>query len=148
MKNNINAALKAKENKTLDMQVRYSEGVMSRRQWLKMQMVKGATVNEGTKNKAQYNRTKFNRMASTWEQDEYLKKCSEKIICYELHLPGERAFWEITKTEYDYFKDLQLSDDINTQKNELSEKMEAGIATDAEIDEAMQKEFEFAAKYF
>lgn len=45
-------------------------------------------------------------------------------------------------------QELELEMDINTQKNELSEKMEAGIATDAEIDEAMQKEFEFAAKYF
>ena len=45
-------------------------------------------------------------------------------------------------------KELELEEDINTQKNELSEKIEAGIATDAEIDKAMQKEFEFAAKYF
>lgn len=145
---NINAALKAKENKTLDTQVRYSEGVMSRRQWLKMQMIKGATVSEGTKNKVQYNRTKFNRMTSNQEQEEYLQKCAERVICYELHLPGERAFWEITKTEYEHFKALELEEDISTQKYELSGKIEAGIATDAEIDEAMEREFEFAAKYF
>lgn len=44
--------------------------------------------------------------------------------------------------------ELELEEDINTQKAELSEKIEAGIATDEEINEAMQKEFEFAAKYF
>ena len=38
--------------------------------------------------------------------------------------------------------------DINTQKNELSEKIEAGTATDEEINAAMEKEFEFAKKYF
>jgi len=148
MKNGIQKALLAKQDKTLDILVRYEQGVMTRREWLKMQLVKGATVNEGTKNRVQYNRTKFNRMSSNKEQEEYMEKCNEKIKCYELRLPGRSSFWEITKTEYEAFLALQLEQDIATEKNELSEKMEAGIATDEEIDEAMQKEFEFAAKYF
>jgi len=148
MKNSINAALAAKTDKALNVQVRYSEGIMTRRQWLKMQMVRGATVNEGTKNRIQYNRTKFNRMTNDGEQETYMAKCNEKVICYELHLPNESSFWEITKTEYEHFKSLELESDILTQKMELTYKIEAGTATDAEIDEAMQKEFEFAAKYF
>jgi hypothetical protein len=148
MKNNINAALAAKAENSLNVLVRYSDGIMTRRQWLKMQMVKGATVNEGTKNRIQYNRTKFNRMSNDGEQEAYMAKCNEKVKCWELHIPGESAFWEITKTEYNAFLDLQLEQDINTQKNELSEKIEAGTATDQEIDEAMKSEFEFAAKYF
>jgi len=41
----------------------------------------------------------------------------------------------------------QLIEDINTQKNELSKKIEAGIATDEEIREDEEKEFEFFNKY-
>jgi hypothetical protein len=149
MKQGINKALQAKADKSLDIKMNYSDGgIMTRREWLRRQMIKGATVNEGTKNRIQYNRIKANRMSNHKEQEEYLKKCNEKVKCYELHLPGRSAFWEITKTEYDHFNGLLLEEDINTQKNELSEKIEAGTATDQEIDEAMNKEFEFAAKYF
>ena len=140
-----------KKEATLNKVFRYSEGVMTRRQWLKMMMIKGATVEESTKNRIQFNRQKFNRLpGGIWsnEQGEYEKKCNEITPCYNLRLPNESSFWGITKTEYDHFKTLELEEDINTQKNELSEKMEAGTATDEEINEAMQKEFDFAAKYF
>jgi len=135
-----------KKEALLNKVFRYEEGVMTRREWLKMMQVRGATVEESTKNRIQFNRTKYNRM--TDGQDEYERKCNEKVICYNLKLPNEPAFWEITKTEYEAFLDLQLEEDINTEKNDLSERIEAGIATDKEIDEAMQKEFEYAAKYF
>jgi len=148
MKQNINAALAAKQDKSLNVKVRYEEGIMTRLEWLKMMLAKGATVNEGTKNRIQYNRTKFNRMWSNQDQDEYMKKCNEKVKCYELRIPGQSAFWEITKTEYDRFKALELETDLLTQKMELTHKIEAGIATDEEIREDEQKEFEFAAKYF
>lgn len=151
MKNNINAALAAKAEKILDKKLRYEEGVMTRREWLKMQILKGAFVEESRKNKIQFNRIKFNRMkGGIWsnEQEEYEKKCNEMIPCYKLRLPGESAYFEITKTEFEAFKALELEMDINTQKNELSEKIEAGTATDEEINAAMEKEFEFAKKYF
>jgi hypothetical protein len=151
MKNNINAALQAKKDKSLNIRVRYEEGIMTRREWLKMQLVKGATVEESTKNRIQFDRVKFNRMkGGIWsnEQEEYEKKCNERVKCWELRLPGDSSFWEITKTEYEHFKALQLEEDINTQKAELSEKIEAGTATDAEIEEDMQREYDYAAKYF
>lgn len=148
MKSNINAALLAKQNKSLDIRMNYDEGgIMTRRDWLKMQMVKGGYVEESTKNRIQFNRTKFNRMSYNDDQEAYMKKCNEKVVCYNLHLPGERAFWEITKTEYDYFKDLQLAEDLNTQKMELTHKIEAGTATDEEIEQDEQKDFEFFNKY-
>jgi len=148
MKNNINAALQAKAEKSLNIRVRYDEGIMTRREWLKMQLAKGATVKEGTKNRIDFNRIKFNRMCSYAEQIEYEKKCHEKVICYELRLPGESAYWEITKTEFEAFKALELEADLLTQRMELTHKIEAGTATDEEIREDEQKEFEFAAKYF
>ena len=147
MNNNMSAAIKAKNDKTLNTKVRYEEGIMTRLEWLRMQYIKGATVNEGTKNRLQYNRTKFNRMTSVKEQDEYMAKCNEKVICYELHLPNERAFWEITKTEYDRFKLFELEEDIASQKMELTHKIEAGTATDQEIEEDEQNDFEFFRKY-
>lgn len=45
-------------------------------------------------------------------------------------------------------KELEFEEDIATEKNDLSQRIEAGIATNDEIDTAMKKEFEFAAKYF
>ena len=127
---------------------RYPEGIMSRREWLKMQMIKGAYIVETTKNRIDFNRIKFNRMG--WdEQKEYEKKCEEKIPCYKLYEKTDsNSYFEITKTEFEAFKALELEMDINTQKNELSEKIEAGTATDEEINAAMEKEFEFAKKYF
>ncbi len=137
-----------KKESILNKVFRYPEGIMSRRDWLKTQMIKGAYVLESTKNRIDFDRIKFNRM--NWdEQKEYERKCEEKIPCYKLYEKADsNSFFEITKTEYEAFLALQLEEDINTQKAELSEKIEAGIATDEEINEAMQKEFEFAAKYF
>lgn len=117
MKSNINAALQAKKDKSLNVRVRYDEGIMTRREWLKMQFAKGASVSEGTKNRIQFDRIKFNRMkGGIWsnEQSEYEKKCNEKVICYELRLPGESSYFEITKTEYEAFLALQLEENINT----------------------------------
>ena len=81
------------------------------------------------------------------EQEEYEKKCDEKIACYKLYLPNEDSYWEITKTEHDHFKSMQLAEDINTEKNDLSNKIETGIATEKEIEEDMNKEVE-AINYY
>lgn len=139
MNNNINAALAAKAEKILNKKFRYEEGIMTRREWLNMWRIKGATVEESTKNRIQFDRIKFNRMnGGIWsnEQSEYEKKCNEKIPCYNLRIPNDRSFFEITKTEFEYFNNMALAEDLATEKSQMSE------------DEAMAKEFEFAAKYF
>lgn len=139
-----------KKEAILNKVFRYDEGVMTRREWLNLMRVKGAFVEESTKNRIQFDRVKYNRMGGgIWsnEQEEYEKKCDEKVPCYNLRTPSNSYFFEITKTEYDYFKGLQLAEDINTQKMELTHKIEAGIATEEEIQEDEQRDFEFFHKY-
>ena len=139
-----------KKEAILNKVFRYDEGVMTRREWLNLMRVKGAYVEESTKNRIQFNRIKYNRMkGGIWsnEQEEYEKKCAEIVPCYNLKFPSESSFFEITKTEYDYFKGLELSEDINTQKMELTHKIEAGTATDEEIQEDENRDFEFFHKY-
>lgn len=98
-----------KANATLNIKMRYPEGVMTRREWINLKMDQGATVEESTKNRIEHNRIKFNRMSSRREQDEYEKKCDEKVVCYNLHESGKTSWMEITKTEYDYFQTLKTS---------------------------------------
>ena len=60
----------------------------------------------------------------------------------------KNSFWDITKTEYDYFLNMQLAEDLATDKHDLSNRIEAGIATEQEIADDMAKEFDFFGKYF
>ncbi len=92
---------KAKANAILDTKVRYSEGILTRREWLNLMKSKGARVEESTKPRVMFNRVKYNRLTG-WEQEEYERKTKERVICYNLH-PENGGFFEITKTEYDYF---------------------------------------------
>lgn len=135
-----------KKDATLNKIFRYPEGVMSRREWLNMWRVKGAFVKEEQTPKVQYNRIKFNRLEGK-AQEAYEKSCNEMKTTYRLYI-SDRTSYDITKTEFEYFKNMELAEDINTQKNELNQRIEAGIATEEEENEAMQKEIEFAAKYF
>lgn len=98
------AAIQAKTDKALNTQVRYPEGIMTRREWIKLMHSTGATVKEAFKSKIQYNRTKYNRMTGA-EQEEYERKLQEKTVCYELHL-SNGGFFDILKCEYDLFNSL------------------------------------------
>lgn len=151
-----------KKEATLNKQFRYPEGIMSRRQWLKMMQAKGWQAEERTRrNHAAEDKLKEwlriekmnvplgnSNYPATKHYLEEKKRLEAGIFKTEYVLKLGNSLYDITKTEYEHFKALQLEEDINAQKNELKEKMEAGTATDAEIEEAMQKEFEFAAKYF
>ena len=150
-----------KKEATLNKVFRYEEGVMTRREWLNIMRIKGYRVTERTARNHLaeikleewlYNNRSDISGNMNWpptkryfEQKEILKK---GIFKTEYILIKENSLFEITKTEYEYFNNMELAEDISTQKNELSEKIEAGTATNDEIDEAMNKEFEFAAKYF
>lgn len=121
MQSNLINAQRARQEKILNTLVNYNTVVMTRKEWLKLQCKEGASVRESTKNKLQYNRIKYNRMSSEREQDEYMKKCDEKVVCYELYKDGKTSFWEITKTEYDFFNSLLVEQDgennLATQEN-------------------------------
>jgi hypothetical protein len=145
---NINAAQLVKAEKILNTQVNYAQGgIMTRLKWLKIQLSKGATVNESTKSKIHYNRLKYNRFDNYEAQQEYERKCNERIPCYELHLPNEAAYWEITKTEFDRYRQLELETDLRTQKMELPNKIEAGTATEEEIKADAKEDLQFFSKY-
>ena len=140
-----------KKDATLNKVFRYPEGVMSRREWLRIMQVKGATVKEETKrnytaeDKLQqwvYDNRNDNSGNPNWpatknwlQKKEDWKAGIYKTV-YSLHIPGENSFQDITKTEYEYFNNVALAEDLATEKSQMSE------------DEAMEKEFEFAAKYF
>ena len=80
------------------------------------------------------------------QKKEELKAGIFKTV-YQLHIIGENSFQDITKTEYEAFKALELESDLLTQKMELTHKIEAATATDEEIREDEEKEFEFFRKY-
>jgi len=152
-----------KKESTLNKIFRYPEGVMSRREWLKMWQVKGATVEENNvrnyaaeeKLKDSIDRRKFNipwgnschPETKKWNEDKALLAAGIYKTVYCLREPGGRGSYDITKTEYDYFKGMELAEDINTQKMELPNKIEAGTATPEEIEADELTEMEYFNKY-
>ena len=102
---NISKAQEARAEKSLNVLMRYDEGVMTRKEWIELQKKKGAKVEQSQKNRIDFSRIKFNRMCSYKEQEEYEKKCNEKVPCYKLSL-GDNSFYYITKAEFDYFNIL------------------------------------------
>lgn len=99
----IQIAQQARANQSLDKEVRYPEGIMTKREWIVLKKSQGATVEESTKNRVQFNRTTFNRM--TFGQEEYEKKCAEKVPCYNLN-ETDSSFYHISKAEFDFFNTL------------------------------------------
>lgn len=134
MNNNIKAALAAKAEKTLDKMIRVDGKLFTRREWLNAERINGAKVKDVLDHPFDWNRTKYNRMG--WdEQAAYEKRYNTKVTKYRLYT-DETTFYEITKTEYEYFNNMALAEDLETEKSQLPEN------------ELMAKEFEFAAKYF
>lgn len=150
---------------TLNKKFRYSEGVMTRREWLNMWRIKGATVEEKQvrnypaeeKLKDSIDSRKLSipwgnnchPLTMAWNEDKAKLAAGIYKTVYYLHEPQPSRFcYDITKTEYDYFRNMELAEDKATEANELNYKIEAGTATPEEEEQAMQKEYEFAAKYF
>jgi hypothetical protein len=102
---NINYALLAKVEKSLNVKMLYDEGIFTKKEWIKLKFKQGAIVETANKNRIDFNRIKFNRM-NYKEQEIYEKKCNEKITCYKLKEKNDNCYFEITKTEYDYFNSL------------------------------------------
>ena len=102
----MNNIQEQRESHTLTVKMRYEEGVMTRKEWIELKHSQGWYSNEGTRNRIQFNRTKFNRMSSYKEQEEYEKKCEEKILQYELRHHDINSIFDITKAEFNYFNTL------------------------------------------
>jgi hypothetical protein len=97
-----NAAIQAKNEKTLSTKLNYSGiGILTRKEFLHLTKEQGARVEISQKPLVEYNRIKYNRMTGR-EQDEYERKCNTMVLQYCLY-KGEGGYFEITKTEYDYF---------------------------------------------
>jgi hypothetical protein len=112
-----NQAKKALENKILDTQVNYSEfGVLTRREFLTIANHQCAEVREVMKSKTIFNRTKYNRMNYA-EQQAYEQRLAIKVPCYELQLLGSESYYDITKTEFDYFNSLPSYHQKTIEKN-------------------------------
>lgn len=119
----------------LHKKMNYPEGLMTKQQWLNYWRIRGATVEETQEPKINFSRSKYNKM-NGWEQQEYEKKLKETKIAYRLNIPNSSQFYSITKIEYEYFKNCELAEDLKTEKSTIGDR------------EAMEKEFEFAKKYF
>ena len=150
---------------TLNKKMRYPEGVMTRREWLNMWRIKGATIEENQvrnyaaeeKLKASIDSRKWSipwgndrhPITMAWNEDKAKLAAGIYKTVYYLHEPPpSRSCYDITKTEFDYFRNMELAEDKATEANDLNNRIEAGISTQEEEAEAMAKEFEFAAKYF
>jgi hypothetical protein len=103
-------AQQAKADKALNQLIRHAGVTMTKREFIEYEHRNGAKVEEGTKPAAQWNRTRYNRMDG-WQQAEYEKKLNETKPCYKLYTKATEGnfpsvFFEISKTEYDYFLTL------------------------------------------
>lgn len=127
-----------KAESTLNKVFRYPEGIMSRREWLNLMRVRGCTVEEKTRRnyaaeeKLQqwlYDNRGDNSGNINWPPTKrYHEKKSELAagifkVEYRLNLP-DGCFQDITKTEFEYFRNMELAEDITTQKNELNQRIE------------------------
>lgn len=152
-----------KQNATLNKVFRFEEGIMSRRDWLKIKSTQGWKAEERTRRnyaaeeKLQnwLDREKFNVPLgnSNYPSTKIYLQEKERLINgifkteYALTEVNGSGVYDISKTEFDYFQNMQLSEDINTQKLDVLERIEAGIATDEEIQEDEDKELQFFIKY-
>lgn len=137
----------ARKEFILNKQMNYNGEILTRSAWLKRCFKQGAFIVLSESPKIKFNRLKYNRMNGR-EQEQYEKQCSIMIPCYELHFKNESGFYDITKTEYDYFLNLQLECDMLTEKMEMPYKIEAGTATNKEVHDYMQKDFDFINTYY
>lgn len=105
MNSTIEKAQAVRADNALQKLCRVDGKIMSRADWMKAAKAAGARVEIGEQNRIQFNRTKYNRMSGR-EQEEYERKCNEKIVEYRLYNAGEESWYTISKTEYDYFNSL------------------------------------------
>lgn len=115
----------ARAELTLNKVFRYDEGVMTRREWIRLKIAEGYVATEETRrNYAAEDKLREwlrNNMemrsgntnwppTKKWNDEE--RRLNEGIYKTEYHLgrEGESCYFDITKTEYDYIKTLSNGD--------------------------------------
>ncbi len=102
----MKAAQEARAQKTLNTLMRYEEGVMSRKDWIKLKHRDGNfKVRKEERKKYLFCRRKYNRMNHA-EQEVYEKKLEQTKIQCELYHITENSFYDITEAEYNFFNSL------------------------------------------
>lgn len=94
--------------------VNYPElgGVMTKKEFIERAKAAGWTVEANEMDGYQagkFSRKHFNRLpGGIWNdaQQKYEEKMSIKKMYYSIHIPGQRSYYDITKTEYQYFQSL------------------------------------------
>ena len=80
-------------------------GIVTKQEFMERAKAAGWSVEythtNGYKN-GEFNRTKYNRMAGD-EQVEYEKRMNKVKTVYSIRIPGSRSFYDISKSEYEYF---------------------------------------------
>lgn len=103
----IEKAQEARAAQALNKNIRYNGLIMPIADYLQTLKQEGYTPAIGEKPRIQYNRVKYNRMSNHREQEEYERKCNERVTEYRAISPAPATSWvELTKTEYDYFVSL------------------------------------------
>jgi hypothetical protein len=83
-------------------------GILTKREFIDRARLEGWQVKaremDGYSN-GEYNRNHFNRLSGD-DQTRYEKKMQQKKTVYSIHPPEGSSFYDITKTEYEYFVSL------------------------------------------
>ena len=103
--NNLTKANEVRAQKSLDVKLRYDGVVMTRRNFLIMQKQNGSSAKAELDHPFMFDRIKFNRMRSNEECRVYEEKYETLVTKYRLYVPDGHYF-EITKTEFNYFNSL------------------------------------------
>lgn len=109
---NTESLQQGKINKILDTKINYSAyGVMTRRCFLETVFKNGGVSELSDKPRVMFDRIKFNRMRSYEEQRIYEAKCDERVPLYKIKISADTSsYYEVTKTEYDYFNNLKITE--------------------------------------
>jgi hypothetical protein len=97
----IEKAREARAQQALEKLIRHNGKIMTKKEFIEDLINNGYKPEESEKNRIQFNRIKFNRMTNYWEQEEYERKCNEKVKCFIIK-NSEGWYHEISKAEFDY----------------------------------------------
>lgn len=94
---------------SLQKRVNYSEfGVLTKQQFIEKAKRNGWQVQAKDLNgyqNGEYNRAHFNRLQGE-DQTKYESKLQKVKTVYSIQAPGESSFYDITRTEFEYFNAL------------------------------------------